>query len=74
MSNGLEWEIFHPGQHVGPYGRIVPSGRVVLELAPADQPHSLHTVIEQSPEQMLAMLQRMEGEVRKDTHGRRTAR
>lgn len=70
MSSGLDWQVFHPGQHAGPYGRVVPAGRIVLELAPADTPNSLHTVVEQSPEQLLAMLQQIEYEVQKDTHGR----
>jgi len=74
MSNGLDWQVFHAGQPAGPYGRVVPQGRVVLDIAPTDEPHSLHTVVEQSPEQLLATLQRIETEVRKDAHGRRPAR
>lgn len=70
MCSGLEWTVYHPGQCVGPYGRPVPVGRVVLDLAPAGEWHGAHTVVEQSPEELLAMFERMAGEVRPDVHGR----
>jgi hypothetical protein len=64
MVDGLEWEIFHEGQRHGPNGRVVPPGRVVLRIGPAGS-DAMEMVVDQSPVEMLSMLGRMAGEVRR---------
>ncbi|HEV2930929.1 MAG TPA: hypothetical protein VGW74_19785 [Propionibacteriaceae bacterium] len=73
LNNEMDWHVFHAGQPQGPYGRVVPAGRVVLRLVPHNGPPGVETVVEQSPEQLLTLLARVADEVRPDAHawGRR---